>query len=109
MPREKRIVILKTLLMVLFIKTFRLLTDKLANSGINKLLKEEISALGNRIIGITIPEIIPYCARAVSQEAPNFSRRVGTSNCFKVERPERMQEVEVTGMVIPKIVLKNDF
>ena len=51
--------------MVLLIKTFRLLTDKLVNSGINKLLKEEISALGNRIIGIAMPEITPYCARAV--------------------------------------------
>lgn len=95
--------------MVLLIKTFRLLTDKLVNSGINKLLKEEISALGNRIIGIAMPEITPYCARAVSHEIPNFSKRIGTSNCFKVERPERIQEVEVTGIVIQKIFLKKDF
>ena len=56
-----------------------------------------------------MPEITPYCARAVSHEVPNFSKRIGTSNCFKVERPERIQEVEVTGIVIQKIFLKKDF
>ena len=72
----------------------------LENSWISKPLNEFINTLGNIKIGITIPPISPYFARAVSQLRPDFSSLNGIINCLKVESPERIYEVIAIGTQI---------
>lgn len=49
--------------MILFLFPF---ANKLENSGMSKLLKELIQTLGNMIIGMAIPVILPYSDKAIA-------------------------------------------
>lgn len=80
-------VVINIFLLISFILLKCLLVISEVNSGISKLLKDDINTLGNIITGITIPEINPYLETAIEYVKPNFCKLRGIINCLMVDNP----------------------
>ena len=63
---------------------------------------EESSDIGYKRLGSTIPDIIPYSAKALSLDSPLARRPMGISICSVVVNAERTRELIAIGTVIFK-------